>query len=76
MKGTGKVGLELSVTLIQTVETFDMSVSLYTGILTLEKMKYFMSKDLSTKTLLFSCTAANDTRTHPEHETKNIICHG
>ena len=49
MKGTGWVGLELSVILTQTVGRFDR-VTPYTGILTLGKLKYFMSKNLSTKT--------------------------
>ena len=51
MKGTGWVGLELSIIFTQTVGRFDMWVTLYRGILTLAKLKYFMPKDLSTKTL-------------------------
>ena len=51
LRGTGWVGLELSIIFRQTVGRFDMQVTPYTGILTLEKLKYFMSKDLSTKTL-------------------------
>ena len=35
----------------QTVGRFDMWVTPYTSILTLAKLKYFMSKDLSNKTL-------------------------
>ena len=46
-----------------------MWVTPYTGIVTLAKVKYFMSKDLSTKT---SCTAANNTRRHSERGTRNI----
>ena len=45
--GTGWVGLELSIILTQTVGRFDMRVTPYTGILTLKKLKYFMSKDPS-----------------------------
>ena len=44
------------------------------GILTLVKLKYFISKDLSTKTLE-SCTAANDTR-HSERGIRNTVCKG
>ena len=51
VKGTGWVGLELSIIFMETVGRFDMWVTLYTGILTLAKLKYFMSKGLSTKTL-------------------------
>ena len=51
MKGTGQVGPELSIILTQTVARFDMQVTPYTGILTLEKLKYFMSKDMSSKTI-------------------------
>ena len=51
VKGTGLVGLELTIILAQTLGRFDMWVTLYTGILTLAKLKYFMSKDLITKTL-------------------------
>ena len=50
-EGTGWVGLERNVILIQTVGRFDMWVTPYTSILTLAKLKYFMSKDVSTKTL-------------------------
>ena len=50
-KGTGWVGLELSIILTRTVERFDMWVTPYTGILILAKLKYFVSKDLRTKTL-------------------------
>ena len=50
VSGTGWVGLELSVILTQTVGRFDVRVTPYTGILTLAKLRYFMSKDLSTKT--------------------------
>ena len=49
VKGTGLVGLELSIIFVQTEGTFDMWVTPYTGILILAKLKYFMSKDLSTK---------------------------
>ena len=48
---TGWVGLEQSFILIQTLRRFDMWVTPYTGVLKLENLKYFMSKDLSTKTL-------------------------
>ena len=51
VKGTGWVSLELSIIFTQTVGRFVMWVIPYTGILTLEKLKYFVSKDLSTKTL-------------------------
>ena len=39
-KWTGRVGLELSIILMQTVGIFDMWVTPYIGILTLEKVKY------------------------------------
>ena len=61
LKGTEWVGLELNIILTQTVGRFNKWVTPYTGILTLEKLKYFMYKDLSSKTLK-SCTAANNTR--------------
>ena len=48
VKGTEWVGLELSIIFTQTVGKFDMWETLYTGILTLAKLKYFMSKDLIT----------------------------
>ena len=51
VKGTGWVGLEVSIIFMRTVGRFDMWVTPYTGILTLAKLKYFMYKDLSTKTL-------------------------
>ena len=51
MKGTGWVGLKLRIIFTRTVGRFRMSVTSYTGMLTLAKLKYFMSKDLSTKTL-------------------------
>ena len=51
VKGTGWVVLELSIIFMETVGRFDMWVTLYTGILTLAKLKYFMFKDLSTKKL-------------------------
>ena len=60
---------------MQTVGRFDKWLTPYTGILILVKLKYFMSKDLSTKTLQ-SCTAANNTRRHSECETRNIVCKG
>ena len=41
----------LAVILTQTVGRFDMWVTPYTGILTLAKLKDYMSKDLSTKAL-------------------------
>ena len=75
MKGTRSVGLELQIIFMQTVGRFDMSATPYTGILILAKLKYFMSKDLSTKTLS-SFTAANNTRRHSEHGTRNIVCKG
>ena len=50
-----------------------MWVTLYTGILTFAKLKYFMSKDLSTKTL-WSWTAPNNTKRHSEHGTRSIVC--
>ena len=49
VSGTGWVGLELSVILTQTVGRFDVRVTPYTGILTLAKLRYFMS-NLSIKT--------------------------
>ena len=49
-KGTGWVGLELSNILTQTVG-FDMWVTPHIDILTLAKLIYFMSKDLTTKIL-------------------------
>ena len=55
------------------MERFDIWVTPYTGILTLAKLKYFMSKDLITKTLQ-SCTAANNTRRYSEYETRNTEC--
>ena len=60
VKGTGWVVLELSIIFMQIVRRFDMWVTPYIAILTLAKLKYFMSKDLGTKTL-WSCTAANNT---------------
>ena len=48
---TGWMGLELSVILMQTAGRFDMWVTPSTDILTLVKLKFFMSKVLSTKTL-------------------------
>ena len=51
VKGTGSVYLELSIIFTQTAGRFDMWVTPYTGILTLAKLRYFISKDLSTKTL-------------------------
>ena len=51
VKGTGWVGLELTIIFTETVGRFSMWVTPYTGILTLIKLKYFISKDLSTKTL-------------------------
>ena len=57
---------------MQTVGRFDMWLAPYTGILTLVKLKYFMSKDLSTKTLQ-SCTAANNTKRDSERGTRNIV---
>ena len=50
-KATGWVGLKLSIIFIQTAGRRDKSLASYIGILTLAKLKYFMSKDLSTKTL-------------------------
>ena len=50
MEVTGWMGLKLSVILTQTIGRLDIGVTLYAGILTLVKLKYFMSKDLSTKT--------------------------
>ena len=69
------VGLELSIIFTQTVGRFDLRVTPYTGILTLAKLKYFMSKDLSTKTVQ-NCTAVNNTRRHSERGTRNIACKG
>ena len=60
MKGTAWVGLELSIIFTQTVGRFDLRVTPYTGKLTLAKLKFFMSKDLSTKTVQ-NCTADNNT---------------
>ena len=74
LKGTRWVGLELSIIFMQTVGSFNMWVTPYTGILTLGKLKYFMSTDLRTKTQ--SCTAANNTRTHWKCGTRNIVCKG
>ena len=73
--GTRWVGLELefSIIFMRTVGRFNMWVTPYTGILTLANLKYFMSKDLSTKTL-WSCTAANNTRRDSERGTRSIIC--
>ena len=51
VKGTGWVVLELSIIFMQIVRRFDMWVTPYIAILTLAKLKYFMSKDLGTKTL-------------------------
>ena len=45
----------------------------YTSILTLAKLKYSMSKNVSTKTLQ-SCTAANNTKRHSEYGKGNIFC--
>ena len=75
VKGTGWVGLELSIISTQNVGRFYLWVTRSTGILTLAKLKYFMSKILSAKTLL-SCTSANNTRRHSEHRTINIVCKG
>ena len=47
VKSTGWVGVERSITLTQTVGRFDMSMTLLHRS-TLAKLKYFMSKDLST----------------------------
>ena len=51
VKGTGWVGLELEISIIfmQSLGRFQMWVTPYTSILTLTKLKYFMSKELSTK---------------------------
>ena len=51
VKGTGWVGLELEISIIfmQSLGRFQMWVTPYTSILTLAKLKYFMSKELSTK---------------------------
>ena len=46
MKGTGWVILELCIIFMQTEGRFDMWVTSYTGILTLAKLKFLMSKDL------------------------------
>ena len=51
VKGTGWVGLELRIILMQTMGRFTMWVTPYTAILILAKLQYFMSKDKSTKTL-------------------------
>ena len=51
MTGTGWVGLKISIIFTQNAGRFDMRLTPYTGILTLAKLKYFMSKDLSTKAL-------------------------
>ena len=48
VKATEWVGLELTLIFTQTVGRVDMGVTLYTDILTLTKLKHFMSKDLST----------------------------
>ena len=51
VKGVGWVGLELEISIIfmQSLGRFQMWVTPYTSILTLTKLKYFMSKELSTK---------------------------
>ena len=51
VKGAGWVGLELEISIIfmQSLGRFQMWVTPYTSILTLTKLKYFMSKELSTK---------------------------
>ena len=51
VKGAGWVGLELEISIIfmQSLGRFQMWVTPYTSILTLAKLKYFMSKELSTK---------------------------
>ena len=51
VKGAGWVGLELEIGIIfmQSLGRFQMWVTPYTSILTLTKLKYFMSKELSTK---------------------------
>ena len=73
-EGTGWMGLELSIIFMQTVRRSDMWVGPYTGILTLAKLKYFMTKELSNKAL-WSCTAANSTRRHSERGKRlNQIC--
>ena len=51
MKGTEYMGLKLSIIFTQTAGRFIMLVTSYTGMLILEKLKYFISKDLITKTL-------------------------
>ena len=51
MKGTGWVGLKLSIIFMQTVGRVNMLMTPYTSILPLAKLKCFMPKDLSTKTL-------------------------
>ena len=56
-----------------TVGKFDMWENPYADIVTLTKLKYFMSKDLNTKPLK-SCNAANNTMRHPEEGTINIVC--
>ena len=73
MQGTGWVGLELSIILTLTVEKSDMWETPYVDILTLTKLKYFISKNLNTKALK-SCTAANNTMRHLEDGTINIVC--
>ena len=73
MQGTGWVDLELSIILTLTVEKSDMWETPYVDILTLTKLKYFMSKNLNTK-VLKSCTAANNTMRHSEDGTINIVC--
>ena len=71
---TERVGLKrkFSIIFMQTVGRFNTLTTSYTGILTLAKLKCFMSKDLSTKTQ--SCTAANKTRRHSEYGIRNIVC--
>ena len=51
VKVTGWVGLELSIIFMQTAGRFNMWLTTYTGILTLAELRFFMSKDLSTKTI-------------------------
>ena len=51
VEGTGWVGLELSIIFMQTAGRFNMWLTTYTGILTLAELRFFMSKDLSTKTI-------------------------
>ena len=72
VKGTEWVGLEHSIVLALTPGRFNMWVTPYTGILTLTKLKYFMSKDLNTKALK-SYTATNYIRRHSEHGKIHII---